>query len=183
MKRGNDTPMADTSKSDTGKGNIPTNKRGQPLYGPGSPLKGKKGKSGAKPGVPQKHGLNINKRLRHGLRSGTLPARLRYVEHACNALRRNLESATLELKGQIDISDAAAINSAMKWEMHGMLSRHWLRTQIDDLSPADRLRFSEAIAKASDSRDRAIRLLSLDKAPDAPWAAIDVPPATEEADQ
>ncbi len=52
--------------------------------------------------------------------------------------------------------DAAAINSILKWERHGLLAAHWLRHEADKLSPSDRLRFSEAIAKASDNRDRNI---------------------------
>ncbi len=104
--------------------------------------------------------------LRHGLRCGMVPSKAKYVEHAVNALRRTLETALLELKGDVSISDAAAINSACKWEMHGQLSRYWLRHGIDKLSSMERLKFSEAIAKASDARDKAIRLLELDKTPE-----------------
>jgi hypothetical protein len=44
-----------------------------------------------------------------------------------------------------------------------LLAAHWLRKEADKLSAGDRLRFSEAIAKASDNRDRNIRLLDLDR--------------------
>ena len=40
---------------------------------------------------------------------------------------------------------------------------HRLRKEIDKLSPSDRLRFSEAIAKASDNRDKNIKALGLDR--------------------
>ena len=101
--------------------------------------------------------------MRHGLKSGKLPVGASYVEKIVNAFRRNLESATLEIKGEIDITDAAHINTAIKWETHGALARYWLRTQGDELNASDKLKFSEAIAKASDSRDRAITRLKLDE--------------------
>ena len=118
---------------------------------------GKPGRSG-----PKKGSANA---MRHGLRGSKMPKGCKYVEHRVNALRRQCEDAVMELKGEVNILDAAAINSIMKWERHGLLAAHWLRHQIDSLSPADRLRFSEAIAKASDSRDKNIRALGLDIEP------------------
>ena len=66
-------------------------------------------------------------------------------------------------KGEVNIVDAAAVNSILKWERHGLLAQHWLRKEADKLSAGDRLRFSEAIAKASDNRDKNIRTLGLDR--------------------
>jgi hypothetical protein len=60
----------------------------------------------------------------------------------------------------------------LKWERHGLLAAHWLRREAATLSASDRLKFSEAIAKASDARDKAIRSLGLD-VKRSPW--IDVP--------
>jgi hypothetical protein len=113
--------------------------------------------------------------LRHGLRSGKLPTRCKFIENATNAFRRELEAVVIKMKGAISISDAAAINSATKWEQHGLLARYWLRKEIDKLTPSDRLRFSEAIARASDARDKAIRALDLDQhAREAmmPWLVV-----------
>lgn len=122
--------------------------KGRPRYGPGSNFHGKKGRSGAP--------------ARHYMKGGKLPTKLKYIEGRCNQLRRDCEQAVLDAKGEITLQDAAAINSILKWERHGCLAAHWLRTEMDKLSAADRLRFSEAIAKASDNRDRCIRALALD---------------------
>lgn len=126
-------------------------------FGKGQPKHycGKPGRSGAKPG-------NTNA-IRHGLTGGKLPKGCQYIEHRVNALRRQVEQALIDLKGEINIVDAAAVNSILKWERHGLLAAHWLRHQVDELSAADRLRFSEAIAKASDARDKSIRALGLDR--------------------
>lgn len=101
--------------------------------------------------------------LRHGMRGGKLPKGCQYIENTVNALRRQVESALIDAKGEIGIVDAAAVNSVLKWERHGLLAAHWLRKEADTLSASDRLRFSEAIAKASDNRDRNIRALGLDR--------------------
>jgi hypothetical protein len=85
------------------------------------------------------------------------------VENAVNSLRRQVEEAVIAAKGEITLSDAATINSVLKWERHGQLALTWLRREAANLSPSDRLRFSEAIAKASDNRDKAIRSLGLDR--------------------
>ncbi len=116
---------------------------------------GKPGKSG-----PPKGNSN---NLRHGMRGGKLPPGCQYIENRVNSLRRQIESALIAAKGEIGIVDAAAINSILKWERHGLLAAHWLRHEADKLSASDRLRFSEAIAKASDNRDRNIRSLGLDR--------------------
>ncbi len=86
-----------------------------------------------------------------------------YIENAINSLRRQLESAVVECKGAVNIPDASLIDSAAKWERHGRIALHYLRRKGSELTPADCLRFSEAIAKASDARDKAIRLLQLDR--------------------
>ena len=77
-----------------------------------------------------------------------------------------MEDAVVELKGGIGILDAANVNSVLKWERHGMLAAHWLRNEAEKLTPTERLKFSEAIAKASDARDKAIRALGLDEKPE-----------------
>ena len=100
---------------------------------------------------------------RHYMRGGKLPKALAYVENRCNALRRNLESAVLAVKGEIGITDTATINTVMKHERHGALALHYLRIAADTLTPSEILRFSAEAAKASDNRDKCIRLLNLDR--------------------
>jgi len=119
---------------------------------------GVKGRSGAPKG-------NTNA-IRHGLKGGKLPADCQYIENRCNALRRQVEAALIAVKGAIGIVDAAAVNSVLKWERHGLLAAHWLRKEAAKLNPSERLKFSEAIAKASDARDKALRSLSLDVKPE-----------------
>lgn len=46
---------------------------------------------------------------------------------------------------------------------HGLLAAHWLRHEVEKLTPVERLKFSEQVAKASDNRDRAMRMLNLGK--------------------
>lgn len=138
--------MAETPKDDT-----PSKETSQRIF------VGKKGRSGAPKG-------NDNA-ARHYLRAGKLPSKLQYVEHRINAFRRHLEDEVASKKGEVSIVDAAAINSACKWERHGLLAQHWLRHEAEILSAGDRLKFSEAIAKASDNRDKNLRLLGLDAAP------------------
>jgi hypothetical protein len=132
---------------------------------------GKPGRSGAPRG-------NTNAQ-RHGLRGGKLPKGCQYIENRVNALRRQVETAVIEAKGEIGVVDAAAINSVLKWERHGLLAAHWLRHEADKLTAAERLKFSEAIAKASDARDRNIRALGLDAPQQMPWA-INVTPNVED---
>jgi len=101
--------------------------------------------------------------IRHGMKGSALPKGCKYIEHRVNSLRRQMEAAVIAARKEIGILDAAAINSILKWERHGLLAAHWLRKEADKLSAGDRLRFSEAIAKASDNRDRNIRALGLDR--------------------
>jgi hypothetical protein len=129
---------------------------------------GKKGRSG-----PPRGNANAQ---RHGMSGGKLPPDCVYIEHRVNALRRRLEEAVTALKGEVNFVDAAAINSVLKWERHGMLAQHWLRHEAENLSVAERLRFSEAIAKASDNRDKNIRALGLDREQPMPWNIVDVTP-------
>jgi len=120
--------------------------------------------------------------MRHGMLSSKTPKGCKYIEGRVNNLRRQCEEALITVKGEIGIVDAAAINSVLKWERHGLLAAHWLRHEADKLSATERLKFSEAIAKASDNRDRSIRSLGLDAPPPNPWDAINVPSGNGEQD-
>ena len=120
-----------------------------------------------KPKSPEHRAAISESKIKHGLRAelrvGKLPRKLQYVEHRINAFRRKLEEAVAAAKGEISIPDAAAINSSCKWERHGLLAQHWLRHEAENLNASDRLKFSEAIAKSSDQRDKNIRMLGLDR--------------------
>ena len=108
--------------------------------------------------------------FRHGLRgTGKLPKELAYLECRLNAFRRQLEDTVLAAKGEINLADASAINTSLKWEKHGALAQRWLTTQYDELKPADRLNFSREVARASTERDKSLALLDLGKGARAPW--------------
>lgn len=99
---------------------------------------------------------------RHGLRAGKLPKDARYIEIQMNLLRRQIEATVIEAKGEISLTDAAFIQTAMRWERHAALAQRWLTKQYDELSPDQRLHFSREIARASAERDKAIANLRLD---------------------
>jgi hypothetical protein len=120
----------------------------------------------------RKPGLDGNRNaLRHGLKSGKLPAGCQYVENRLNAFRRQLEDQILALRGEITLLDAANIQTAIRWERHGCLAQLWLRMAGTKLKPMDQLNFSREIARASTERDRALERLSLVK--DTTQDAID----------
>lgn len=99
--------------------------------------------------------------MRHGLRAGQLPRHCKYIEWRCNEFRRGLEQAVLDLRGSINITDAARINSATRWEVHAGLAFHWLTKEMDKLTPEQRLSFSRDVANASSNRDKCIEALKL----------------------
>ena len=133
---------------------------------------GVKGKSGPAAG-------NANA-MRHGLKAGKLPKDARYIEYRLNAFRRTLEQAVLSARGEVNIPDAAYIQTCLRWERHACLAQRWLVKAGDTLKPEQRLTFSREIARASAERDKAIAALNIDKETRLPWL---VPPAQiEQAD-
>ena len=121
-----------------------------PRYGKGSGFHGKPGRSG-----PPKGNTNA---LRHGLTSANLPKRLRYVYHRMCALRRTLEAAVIESKGQVSLGDAALIQTACRWERAAQLHEARYRKEPDKYVDSP-----DKAAKASESRDRAVEKLNLDR--------------------
>ncbi len=120
-----------------------------PLIASSGPEQGKRG--------------NSRGNLRHGLKSGQMPKGAKYLEHRLNKFRRYLEDSVLALRGEVTLTDAAHIQSCIRWERHSLLSQRWLTKQYDELKPLERIRFSEEVAKASDKRDKSITALRLDR--------------------
>lgn len=147
--------MAETPKHNTAK-------RDTPRYGKGSGFHGKPGRSGPPVG-------NSNA-LRHGLRSGKLSPDCQYIEHQTNRLRRELEDAVVSVRGEVSLTAAGIIQTAVKWQTHSALCLRWLRLEGDKLKPEQKLKFSESAVRASDNRDKAIKNLDLD----TPAQAIDL---------
>lgn len=100
---------------------------------------------------------------RHGLRGTTFPPQLTWMKRTIDVFRREVERAVLVAKGEISLVDAATINTIYRMERHAQLATHWLTTHADELSPADKLKFSWEAARASAERDKALRSLGLDQ--------------------
>lgn len=167
-----------------------TNPDGQAAEHPPAPLPGADGggqasrapehpapkRRTAKGGAPA---LNGNA-LRHGLDSrpevvamrlelGTLPDSMKRVEGDVYAFRRLVENAVMEAKGSIGLIDAALIQTACRHERASRLALAWLRGHEGELSHAERLAYSKAIAEASERRDKAIAALRLERKPTDWW--------------
>lgn len=118
-----------------------------------------------KAGAPKQNRNN----LRHGLRGGQLPKDAKYIELRLNAFRNSLEDIVLANRGEVSLTDAAIIQTCLRWERHAALAQRWLTKENNKLKPAERLHFSREIARASTERDKALALLKLDTAKD-PWS-------------
>jgi hypothetical protein len=77
-------------------------------------------------------------------------------------------------KGEVSLIDAAAINSAMRWERHALLAQRWLRKDWEELTADQRLNFSREVARASSERDKCLKTLGLEKSKEGadPLAAL-----------
>ncbi len=116
----------------------------------------------SKPGAPAGNGNN----LRHGLRSltiGNLPKGCGWIKSLVTQSRKMLEAAVIVEKGKVSTYDACVLQSAARWEQHGLLAQRWLRMNGDTMSDADRLTYSREIARASTERDKCLRSLGLDR--------------------
>lgn len=101
-----------------------------------------------------------------------------YVKRITASLRDAVERAVIDAKGEVGLSDAATVQTLIRWERHALLAQRWLRNEADKLTPADKLRFSEAVAKASAERDKCFTRLGIDRRADASdiWAQVDAMP-------
>ena len=128
----------------------------QPRDRNGVPICGKKGRSG--PPVANRNAL------RHGLKSGKMPAEMKYLEPRINRLRVSLENAIVAIRGEVTTPEAGLIQTCMRWEAHACKAHHWLRVHYNELKPLEKLQFSREIAKGSTERDKSIKELCIDKA-------------------
>jgi len=117
----------------------------------------------AKKGWTKRKGMETPPSIRHNFVAGKLPGNCKDIQNRGDRIRRMLESAVLDAKGEIGITDASCINSAIRWERHAQLCNRWLLNNHGAMSHADKLKFSRETADASDKRDKAIRQLGLDK--------------------
>ena len=73
------------------------------------------------------------------------------------------------MKGEVNLQDAACIQTCLRWERHACLAQRWLTKMQADLKPEQRLTFSREIARASAERDKSLASLRLDKEVRLPW--------------
>jgi len=126
----------------------------KPRFGKGQPSHycGKPGRSG-----PPRGNRNA---LRHGLRGAVLPKDARYIQNRLDNIKRILEDAVLRARGAVDEADAAAIQTAQRWERVACLAERWARLKGDELKDK-MVDYYERAAKASEARDKAIARLKL----------------------
>ncbi len=111
--------------------------------------------------------------MRHGLRASKLPAKCGWIHREVRGFRRAVEDAVVSVHGEVSILHAASINTACRAEVHAQLAARWLRDQIDELDAAQRLNYSAAVVKASESRDKALATLGIDRRTISKWDALD----------
>jgi uncharacterized membrane protein YcaP (DUF421 family) len=125
-------------------------------------MAGKAGRSGPKPG-----NLNAAKSgsalARRRLTVGNLPKELLAVRREGRAYRRALESAVIEAKGEITVTDCHHIDSATGATIQAGICRHLLRTKIGEMKTADVLNCTQTMTRAKQARDKAVLALALDR--------------------
>ena len=82
----------------------------------------------AKAGAPIGNGNAV----RHGLTVGRLPKGAAYIARETAKFRGALERAVMDKTGgDVSLVDAAAIQTAIRWERHALLAQRWLRNEGD----------------------------------------------------
>ena len=107
------------------------------------------------------HGLTAKKTLQ--LTVGRLPEGFGNIGNAVKRLRKLIAEGVVESGRDMGIYEMACIQSACRWEQHGLLAQRWLRLESKTMSASDRLNYSKQIAKASTERDKCLRNLGLDR--------------------
>jgi len=116
--------------------------------------------------------------FRHGLKAiGMLPKDCEWVHRRLVAFRGVLEDEVTATHGRIGLVHGAIIQTTLRWEMVAVLAQRWLREANDTLSPTEKLAFARQIAMASDSRDRALGRLDLNRDKAAEISAFYAPSA------
>lgn len=108
------------------------------------------------------------------LTTGRMPKSASYVKRQLGVFRRSLEQITTAKYGEITLSKAALISSAIRHEGRFQLLARWL-SKVDEASPLkDRLELLRAMGDATEARDRALRSLGINGEPaDAATAFYD----------
>ncbi|MAT70667.1 MAG: hypothetical protein CMJ58_14210 [Planctomycetaceae bacterium] len=119
--------------------------------------------AGLKPSSRDKRRRNA---LTHGMRATTLaglPKGAAYIRRLVLSFRRELEAVVIDAKGEVSFMDGAHINTASRHEQVALLAGRWLKLNAETMSHQERLQYLQAVARASEARDRALSALNLDR--------------------
>lgn len=119
---------------------------------------------------------------KHGLYSGSIGRGNGWIRRACATFQVALEAAVIDARGEVNIRDAAAIQTAIRWERHAQLAQKWLRLN-PELEVEKKLHFSREVARASSERDKALDALRLPAGRGSHWDGIFDGEATPTAPQ
>lgn len=139
-------------------------------------MAGKKGRSGA----PRHNvnGLKTGTAVSHArLTVGELPKELLSVRREGRTYRRVLEQAVLDAKKSISVTDCHLIDTASAATIAAGISRWCLRHKIKEMKANDVLACGQAILRAKQTRDAAVKALDLDRPPPDPWETVHALPA------
>jgi hypothetical protein len=133
--------------------------------------------STAKNGTTNRGGAPLaNKnRMTHGQRgwlvTGSLPKGASWIRRVVGEFRRQIESAVLALHGEVTPYASAVAQSATRHEARALLAGRWLKQQGESLSLSERLQLLATIGTATDSRDKCLERLGLNRSPatKSPW--------------
>jgi hypothetical protein len=115
---------------------------------------------------------NATRNGRYGwLALGSLPKGASYVRRCIGKLRRELEIAVQAKEGELGLYQAGLCQSVARHEGRVLLCVRWLRDRGERMSDMERLAYLREIGSATDSRDRCLRALGLDKPAD-PFAGL-----------
>ncbi len=110
--------------------------------------------------------------IRHGLRASSLPDGCAYIEGQVKTFRRYVRDLLVDRHGECSVYQEAVLQSAIRHEQRALLASRWLRIE-PDLDLNQRLALTDAVAKASDNRDKCLQKLGLDTATtNDPWQQL-----------
>ena len=99
---------------------------------------------------------------RHGLRASNLPPGCSYLEGQLTAFRRYVRTELVARDGATSTYQEAVLQSCVRHETRALLASRWLRKELD-LRIDQRISLLREISHATDSRDKCLRLLGLDR--------------------
>lgn len=125
------------------------------------------------PSVRQPGKAGNENAVKHGLYalavSGKVPLKVRggkYVRGLIRKIRRELAAEVEAVHGrEPTLYEHAVILSITRHEGRCKLLERWLAEEVDKLSVMDRVTILKAIGDASDSKDKCMKLIGLDKLP------------------